>query len=43
MDLGYFGFWLGNALAGTVPFFLGIVYYLTGWWKKKSDILESAQ
>ena len=42
-NLGYFGFWLGNALAGTVPFFLGIIYYATGWWKKKSDILESAQ
>jgi len=43
LDLGYFGFWLGNALAGSVPFFLGAFYYLTGWWKKKSDILESAQ
>ena len=43
LNLGYFGFWLGNALAGTVPFFLGTFYYLTGWWKKKSDILESAQ
>lgn len=43
LDLGYFGFWLGNALAGSVPFFLGMFYYLTGWWKKTSNILESAQ
>jgi len=43
LNLGYFGFWLGNALAGTVPFFLGAFYYLTGWWKKGSSVLRSAQ
>ena len=43
LNMGYFGFWLGNALAGSVPFFLGAFYYLTGWWKKTSDILASAQ
>ena len=43
MNLGYFGFWLGNALAGLVPFLLGIVYYLSGRWKKRSNILESAR
>lgn len=41
MDLGYFGFWMGNALAGLMPFFLGGFYFLTGWWKKKSSILMS--
>ena len=43
LNMGYFGFWLGNALAGSVPFFIGAFYYLTGWWKKTSDILSSAQ
>ena len=43
LNMGYFGFWLGNALAGSVPFFIGAFYYLTGWWKKTSDILASAQ
>ena len=43
LGMEYFGFWLGNAIAGSVPFFLGIVYYLSGRWKKTSDVLASAQ
>lgn len=43
LKLGYFGFWMGNALAGTVPFFLGAFYYLSGRWKKTSSILRTAQ
>lgn len=39
LGMGYFGFWLGNAIAGSVPFFLGAIYYLTGFWKKKSAIV----
>ena len=39
-DLGYFGFWLGSALAGTMPFVLGSIYYLSGRWKKTSSILS---
>ena len=38
-DMGYFGFWLGNSLAGVTPFVLGVIYYLSGWWKKKSAIV----
>ena len=41
MDLGYFGFWMGNALAGVTPFVLGCIYFLTGHWKKGSSILRS--
>lgn len=41
LDLGYMGFWMGNALAGTVPFFLGLVYYLSGRWKTRSNILKT--
>lgn len=34
-DMGYLGFWLGDALAGFTPMFIGIVFYLTGAWKEK--------
>lgn len=31
---GYLGFWLGDALAGFTPLWIGIVFYLAGKWKK---------
>lgn len=34
LKMEYFGFWLGDALAGFTPFFIGIVFYFTGSWKK---------
>lgn len=39
MHMGPLGFWLGDSLAGFVPFLIGGAYYLTGRWKisKKSD------
>ncbi len=40
MGLGYFGFWLGSALAGAMPFVIGIVYYFSGTWKRKSAIVS---
>jgi len=39
LSMGYFGFWLGDAISGSMPFVLGLVYYLSGWWKKKSAIV----
>lgn len=39
--LGYRGFWAGSAAAGFVPFLLGIVFYLSGSWRKST--LPSAQ
>ena len=39
LGLGYFGFWMGNAIAASTPFFLGGIYYLSGRWKKKSSLL----
>ena len=39
MGLGYFGFWMGNAIAGVTPFLLGSVYYLSGRWKKPSQLI----
>ena len=35
LGMEYYGFWLGDALAGFTPFFIGIVFYFTGLWKKK--------
>ena len=32
-DMGIMGFWLGNALAGYVPFLVGGIYYLSGKWR----------
>ena len=30
----HWGFWLGDALAGFTPFFIGVVFYYSGAWKK---------
>ncbi len=35
--MGIVGFWYGNALAGTVPFFIGGLYLLSGTWKKRAS------
>ena len=35
LDLGIMGFWFGNAISGLVPFFIGIVYLLSGTWKNR--------
>ena len=35
LDGGYLGFFLGDALAGFTPFWIGIVFYLSGRWKTK--------
>lgn len=34
LDMRHTGFWLGDALAGFTPFWLGIIFYFTGSWKK---------
>lgn len=33
-DMKHYGFWLGDALAGFTPFWIGLVFYLTGSWEK---------
>ena len=33
-DMKHYGFWLGDALAGFTPFWIGLVFFLTGSWKK---------
>ena len=34
LDMRHYGFWLGDALAGFTPFFIGLVFYFSGVWKK---------
>lgn len=34
LNMRHYGFWLGDALAGFTPFFIGVVFYATGNWKK---------
>lgn len=34
LNMEYYGFWLGDALAGFTPFIIGVVFYATGSWKK---------
>ncbi|MCD7825875.1 MAG: MATE family efflux transporter [Clostridiaceae bacterium] len=31
--MNYLGFWLGDALAGFTPMFIGFVFYVSGTWK----------
>ena len=35
LKIKYFGFWLGDALAGFTPLFIGIVFYLKGSYKNE--------
>lgn len=37
LDMKHYGFWLGDALASFTPFWVGLVFYLTGLWKKQRD------
>lgn len=34
LEMGYLGFWLGDALAGFTPVFIGAVFYASGKWKR---------
>lgn len=34
LDMGYYGFWLGDALAGFTPFVIGGIFFLSGKWKR---------
>lgn len=34
LGMKHYGFWLGDALAGFTPFWIGLVYYFTGLWKR---------
>ena len=34
----HYGFWLGDAIAGFTPFFVGVIFYFSGLWKKGKSI-----
>ena len=34
LGLNCLGFWLGDALAGFMPMVIGLVFWLSGKWKK---------
>lgn len=42
LGMEYFGFWLGDAIAGFTPFVIGVIYYFSGRWKKGSPIKKGA-
>ena len=42
LDWGYLGFWLGSSLAGIVPIAVGVVFFVTGIWKRSAKIKKAA-
>ncbi len=40
LDMQYIGFWLGDALAGFTPLWIGLVYYFTGSWKTRKYVIK---
>ena len=36
LGMKHYGFWLGDALAGFTPLWIGLVFYFSGKWKKRS-------
>ena len=40
LHMDYIGVWLGDALAGYTPFFIGLVYYFTGSWKTRKYVIK---
>lgn len=37
VGMQHYGFWLGDALAGFTPFWIGLVFYFSGKWKNKLE------
>ncbi len=35
LGMKHYGFWLGDALAGFTPFWVGLIFYFSGKWKKE--------
>jgi Na+-driven multidrug efflux pump len=40
LNLEYIGFWLGDALAGFTPLWIGLVYYFSGAWKTRKYVIK---
>lgn len=40
LHMEYLGFWLGDALAGFTPLWIGLVYYFKGSWRTRKYIIK---
>ena len=40
LDMKHYGFWLGDALAGFTPFWVGVIFYFSGAWKKGKKVKD---
>lgn len=40
LNMGYLGFWFGDAIAGFTPFVIGIFFYLSGKWKTNKYVIK---
>ena len=43
LDMKHYGFWLGDALAGFTPFFIGLVFFFSGAWKRGAKVQAIAE
>ncbi len=43
LDMKHYGFWLGDALAGFTPFFIGLGFYMSGSWKKSKAVADDSE
>lgn len=43
LDMKHYGFWLGDAIAGFTPFWIGLVFYFTGIWKRGAGRKPAAE
>ena len=43
LEMKHYGFWLGDALAGFTPFWIGLVFYWTGLWKQSAGKQDRAK
>ena len=39
-NMGYLGFWFGDAFAGFTPFVIGSIFYLSGKWKTNKYVIK---
>jgi len=40
MNFGCTGYWMGDAVAGNIPFVIGIVFFMSGLWKTNKHIVD---
>lgn len=42
LNFGIIGFWLGNAISGTIPMLIGAAYLVSGAWKSRASTPQQA-